>query len=537
MRRSWKRTLVPLVLAALGGCSSDGELLPPRDPNAAPNDVAHAQTAVVSGARRLTRTEYDDTLRDLLGDATSSGFATLPEDVNDPFDNNYATQLVSPALIDAAETLATAAAKRALADPAIHAKILPCAPTGPGDADCLKKFITTFGRRALRRPLEAAEVDEYAALGAFAVEGNSFDLGVELVLRAMLQDVEFLYRVEVGTEVQGLAGVFKLNHFEVATRLSYFLLGTTPDDALLDIAAAGKLGSPADIRAAAVTMMANPRARDRVNRFHALWLSFHQLPHPPDLTAALRAETAALINRVVFDKPSSYFDLFTSSDTFANDFLADHYGLPKPGSTTGAWVPYGTTGRKGILSHGSVLSAGAKFTDTSPTQRGKFVQNRLLCKEIPPPPPTTKSDNPPSDAPGNCKIDKYKAHATDGACQGCHSQMDPIGFGLEAYDKAGVFRAAETGKPECPIDGAGELIGVGPFNGPAGLADKLLASGNLEACVVTQLYRFAIGRREASEDTPVLEGLTTKFKNADHGFAPLMLEVVAEGGFGFRRAE
>ncbi len=537
MRHRWREPLAAVVLAAMVGCSSDGDLLPPRDPNAKPNDAAHAQTAVVSGARRLTRTEYDDTVRDLLGDATNSGFATLPEDVNDPFDNNYMTQLVSPALINAAETLATNAAKRALADPAIHVKIVPCQPTGPADTDCLRKFIATFGRRALRRPLEASEIDEYAALGSFAVEGNAFDVGVELVIRAMLQDVEFLYRVEVGTEVAGVPGVFKLNHFEVATRLSYFLLGTTPDDALLDVAAAQKLGSPGDIRAAAVTIMANPRARERVNRFHALWLSFHQLPHPPDLTAALRAESAALINRVVFDKPSSYLDLFTSSDTYANDFLADHYGLPKPGSTTGAWVAYGNTGRKGILSHGAVLSAGAKFADTSPTQRGKFVQNRLLCREIPAPPPTTKSDNPPSDAPGNCKIDKYKAHATDGACKGCHSQMDPIGFGLENYDKAGVFRATETGKPECPIDGAGDLLGVGPFNGPAGLADKLLASGELEACVVTQLYRFATGRREATEDTPVIQGLATKFVQNDHGFAPLLLEVVADNGFGFRRAQ
>ena len=526
-----------LVLAFAAGCSSDGDLLPARDPATNPNDTAHARTAVTSGARRLSRTEYDDTVRDLLGDTTNAGFAALPEDVNDPFDNNYTTQLVSPALIAAAETLATAAAKRALSNPAVYAKIVPCTPTGPGDADCLRKLITTFGRRALRRPLEAAEVDEYASFGAFAVEANDFNVGAELVLRAMLQDVEFLYRVETGTEVAGAPGVFKLGHFEVATRLSYFLWGTTPDDALLDVAAASKLGSPEDIRAAAVTMMADPRARERVNRFHALWLSYHQLPHPPDLTAALRAETAALVNRVVFDKPSSYLDLFTAPDTYVSDLLADHYGLPKPGSATGAWVSYGATGRKGILSHGSVLSAGAKFADTSPTQRGKFISNRLLCREIPLPPPTTKSDNPPSDAPGNCKIDKYKAHATDGACKGCHDQMDPIGFGLENYDKSGAFRAAETGKPECPIDGSGELVGVGAFKGPAGLADQLLASGKLEACVVTQLYRFAVGRREAAEDTDTLSGLATKFVQAGHGFEPLVLEVVAASGFGFRKAE
>jgi hypothetical protein len=148
--------LVTVMLAALlgcfGGCSGD-DLAPPNAPSSTnPNDAAHALTAVVSGARRLTRTEYDDTLRDLLGDTTNSGFAMLPEDVNDPFDNNYTTQLVSPALIEAAETLATDAARRALADKATHDRILPCQPTGPGDTDCLRKFITAFGRVAGRRP-------------------------------------------------------------------------------------------------------------------------------------------------------------------------------------------------------------------------------------------------------------------------------------------------------------------------------------------------------------------------------------------------
>src|SRR5215471_5575510 len=197
------------LLLVVAGCSSDGELNPPRPGgDSDPGVTARAQQAVPSGARRLSRTEYDNTVRDLLGDTTNSGFALLPEDVNDPFDNNYTTQLVSPALIDAAETLATAAAKRALADKTIHDRIIPCTATGPGDTDCLKKFITTFGRRALRRPLAQDEIDDYAAtFGPFAVEGNSFDLGVELTIRAMLQDLEFLYRIEVGTEVQGVPGV------------------------------------------------------------------------------------------------------------------------------------------------------------------------------------------------------------------------------------------------------------------------------------------------------------------------------------------
>src|SRR5262249_49932592 len=176
--------------------------------------------------------EYDYTLRHFLQDTTRSGFAKLPEDVNDPFDNDYHTQQpASAALVEAAETLAQDAAARALANTAVRDSIVPCKPTGAGDAACLKQFVTQFGRNGLRRPLSADEVNRYLTLQQYATEENDFYIGVDLVLRALLQDVEFLYRGEVGTPATGVPGVFKLSHYEMATRLSYFLLGTTPPDA------------------------------------------------------------------------------------------------------------------------------------------------------------------------------------------------------------------------------------------------------------------------------------------------------------------
>ena len=249
--------------------------------------------------------------------------------------------------------------------------------------------------RLLQVDTLAGAIQRYLALQSVSVEAQDFYVGIDLVLRAMLQDPEFLYRIEIGTAVAGTPGVFSLNQFEVATRLSYFVLGTTPPDALLDLAEKNKLQSVSDRRDAVSMLFSDPRARDRVDYFHALWLSYHQLPHPPELTTAMRTESAALVARVVFDKPGDYFDLFKSQETFVNDFLADHYGLPKPGSTTGAWVSYGQSPRRGILSQGAVLSAGAKFDDTSPTLRGIFIRTRLLCQTIPPPPPTVNVDKPP----------------------------------------------------------------------------------------------------------------------------------------------
>jgi uncharacterized protein DUF1588/uncharacterized protein DUF1592/uncharacterized protein DUF1587/uncharacterized protein DUF1595/uncharacterized protein DUF1585 len=493
-----------------------------------------ASEAVLSGARRLTRTEYDNTLRDLLQDTTSSGFAKLPEDVNDPFDNDYHTQKVSPALIEAAETLATEAAARAMANTAVRDSIVPCTPSAPDDGACLAAFVSSFGRLALRRPLAAEEVTEYVAqFQPFSVEGNDFYIGVEMAITALLQDVEFLYRIELGAPIAELPGVFVLNDYEIATRLSYFLAGTTPPAWLLDLADQGQLKSPEGRKAAAQQLLAEDVARDRVDRFHALWLGYHQLPHPAALVAELRGESRALVEKVVFDDPTDYFDLFRSDQTYLTDELAAHYGYPAPGSPQ--WVTYPDE-RRGILSHGSVLSSFGKFTDTSPTQRGIFIRTRLMCQTIPKPPPNVDADNPPDEAAGNCKIDRYAQH-TQGGCYDCHKMMDPIGFGLENYDNQGRYREYDDGKPECTIEGLGSIDGVGDFHGPAELAELMLDEGLLQPCVVKQVYRFAQGRREGGDDNAVLSELETGFEAAGYDFGSLLVDVVAHQSFGFRRQE
>jgi hypothetical protein len=513
-----------------GACTGDIGGGAPLDP-----DAEQAAQAIPNGARRLTRTEYDATLFDLLQDDTHSGFGKLPEDVNDPFDNDYTTQKVSQSLIESAETLASEAAQRAVAKPEVMAEIVPCEPSGASDTACLQDFIRTFGRRALRRPLTDAEIERYASLQEYAVEKDDFSIGVELVLTAMLQDVEFLYRIEVGEPVNGVPNVYRLNDFEVATRLSYFLWGTTPDDVLLDVAEQGGLSSPQAIQAVALEMMENPQARTRVNRFHALWLGYHQLPHPPELTGPMRAESDALIERIVFDEPGDYMDLFTSTETFIDQTLVDHYGLTS--SEAGeSWVSYGDSGRQGILSHGSVLSSFGKFADTSPTQRGIFVRTRLMCDTIDPPPPNVVADAPPEGDPDACKIEKYAQH-TAGGCSGCHNQMDPIGFGLENYDKAGRYRATDDGNAACVIEGDGTITELGAFNGPGELQDMLIESGMLEECMVKQVYRFAVGRRERADDDAELERVTQAFLDEGRAFDALLMGIVASDAFGYRKLE
>ena len=490
----------------------------------------------IMGVRRLSRDEYDNTVRDLLGETSRPGSKLLPEDIYEPFDNDFTLQIATTPLIDALEALARDVAFATIADPTRKAMVLGCAPTGAQDETCMRSFITRFGRKALRRPLTPTEVDAYAALAkTYTEQTGSFDEGACVVIRAMLQAPEFVYRVELGAPTDE-PGVFRLNQFEVATRLSYFLWGTTPDDTLLELAESGGLDTSAAVRGIAEKMLADPRARDRFDRFHAMWLGYFALPHAADLTSAMRTETRLLVEQVLFDDKTSWYDLFTAGGSSMNDLLAANYGLPAPGSAEHIWVDYGDSGRQGLLSQGSFLSVAGKFGDTSPTQRGKLIRTRLMCQIVPPPPPSVNVDDPPSDPNSNCKVDRYAAHRNQPGCAECHNLMDPVGFGLENYDQRGAFRTHDLNEPDCLIDGAGTVDGA-MFNGPAELSDMLISADVLDACAVTQVYRLAMGHREQNDDLPLIDALRVSFKADDHHFDQLVLQLVSDEAFLFRREE
>ncbi|MBX7113593.1 MAG: DUF1588 domain-containing protein [Myxococcaceae bacterium] len=494
-----------------------------------------------SGVRRLSRVELDTALSDLLGDTSNSAQGLLPPEPVNPFDNDYRAQFASAALIESVERLATDAANRALANATLRAALVPCSPKGPGDASCMRTMVQTVGRRVFRRPLTGEEVDRFMALQTFAVEDNNFDTGVRLVLQAMLQHPAFLYRVELGTPLAERPGTFKLSNYEMATRLSFFLWGSTPPDWLLDDAANDKLADAAGIRAAVDQLLADPRAKRRLERFHALWLAYAKLPHPAALTNALQAESAALVDKVLFTDRGDYFELFRSSETYVNSTLAAHYGMLGAPASGSAWLPYGPLPRMGLLSQGAVLSAGAKFSDTSPTQRGIFVRTRLLCQDIAPPPSNANVDEPPTSPSSNCKVDRYSAHASTGNCKSCHQSLDPIGFGLENFDREGKYRAHDDNEPNCPISGDGKITGLPggelPFRGAVGLANLLTASPEFEQCVVTQLYRFNMGRKEDPADLAFISALTEGFRSQRREFQTLLKDFVSHPTFAYRVEE
>jgi len=518
--------------AASGGAGgASGAPSPPGGIPGAPGVIGLG----ANGITRLSRAEYRSTVQDLLGVDLGSDVELLPADSFTPFDNDYTLQAPSKALVEGLDALSKRAVASVLAAPALRSALVGCTPAGPDDAVCLADFIERFGRRALRRPLDDAEALAYQGFLPFAVASNDFYTAAGMVVRALLQDMEFIYRVELGEPIPGQPGAYWLSDFETASRLSYFLWGQNPDDELLDLAAAGQLSSDEGVRAAAERMLADERGLRRIERFHALWMGYDTLPHAPELNAAMRQETDALVRRVVFDEQRPWLDLFSATETWANDALAEIYGLTVPPGGEFAWVGYPAPDRRGILSHGSLLSNGVRGTDTSPTRRGKFVSERLACTPIPPPPDDVNADEPPADTSGaNCKLDRYVAHRAEPRCAGCHGLMDGIGFGLERYDARGGYRESDDGKPECAIDGMGQLQSGGAFSGPAELASLLAGSGELTSCLIERLYQLGVGRNPGPQDAALLDALATRGGGPVLQLRQLVLDLVSSEGFRIR---
>ncbi|MDZ4695218.1 MAG: DUF1588 domain-containing protein [Deltaproteobacteria bacterium] len=514
-----------------GGSTGGTNRPTPPDPDA-------DQIVSSSLARRLSQAEIDATLEDILGDTRRPATRLLNEDEFKPYDNDYLIQKGSQAFTDAMRELSRDVARRAVAEAATRDKFMPCQPSGPDDSTCFKAAVQALGLRFLRRPLSAAEQAPYLKLLAFATEKvpsvtTDFWTSIDLLLRAFIQDPEFLHRVEIG-RATSTPGVFALNGYEIASRLSYLLWGSAPDASLLQSAAKDELITESGRSAAFERMMKQPRGRAQISRFHSMWLGYRTIPHPPEVTSRFAAETSKLLETVIFDEPSSYFDIFTSKRTFLTTAGARHYNLPEPVGGEG-WVDYGNSGRAGLLSHGAVLAAFSKFSDTSPTQRGIFVRTRLLCETILPPPATVDADQPPGNPDAECKTARYMAHMDQSGCKSCHSQMDPIGFGLENYDIAGRYRETDNGKPQCKIPGQGEVVGIGTFSGPKALAESLVASGQLQACMVRQLLTFALGRELSDDEEPVATKLRTTMKSNGDSFVSLLRTLTTDASFALRR--
>jgi hypothetical protein len=488
--------------------------------------------------RRLTHREYDATIRDLLGDDSHPSATFPPESSPTGFDNEAQALDVDGMLAEeylaAAETIAAAADLEAL---------LPCDAAVDGEDACAGQFIDEFGVRAFRRPLDADLRARYVALFADSRDAWGFDRAIELVVVAMLQSPRFLYRVELGLAEDEGEAMVRLDGWELASRLSYLLWGSMPDDELFAAAQGGELDTPEQVRAQAERMLADPRARAMVGEFHAQWLKLPALatiskdeavyPGFDALRPALDEETRAFVEHVIFDDDGDLRTLLTAPYTFVNADLAALYGVSSPGGTSLERVDLPAGQRAGLLTQAGVLAVHAKPDRSSPVLRGRFVRERLLCETMPEPPPDVDT-TPPSVDPDASTRERFEQHTTDPSCAGCHVLLDPLGFGFEHYDGIGRWRDQDGASA---VDASGSVVtgeGDVPFDGALELAEWLADSSQVRACVATQWFTWAHGRAPELVDACTTETLVDAFTAADGDIRELLVALTQTEAFYYR---
>lgn len=490
--------------------------------------------------RRLTRTEYNNTLRDLIGAYNSPADAFPPDEEALGFDNIAEALNVTPLLagqyMKAAERLSRSTALSI---------ILPCTPESPEDEEvCAQEFIARFGARAYRRPLREAQAQKlFSVYREGAADG--FEAGIRLTFQAMLQSPYFLYRVEFGEEPAGPAQkMTRVVGYEMASRLSYLLWNSMPDEELFAAAEEGRLETPEEIAEQARRMLGDPRAREMLANFYRQWLKLEDLDslqkdsaaYPEfssEIAEALRRESEAFIDHVVWDENGDFMSIFTSPASFRNGTLSAFYGEEGPMGEVLERVELDATERAGVLSHGSILAVHAKSNQSSPIHRGQFVREQIFCQILPPQPDDLPVVAPDLD-PALTTWERFAAHREDPVCAGCHELMDPIGFGFEHFDGVGRYRQTEGG---APIDASGELIATdvdGPFRGAVELADRLARSEEVRNCVVSQVFRFGYGRGESELDAHTLTDLRAGFAASGQNLQELFVALTQTEAFLYR---
>ena len=495
--------------------------------------------------RRLDHREYQQSVEALLGAPVELPVAFAPDNVIDGYTNNAAALTVSGLLADQYREAAESMADRVVAD---LAAFVPCDPAA-GDAAGADQCITDFGRRAFRRPLTDAEKKRYAALHAEVAADDGFAEGIRWTVAAILQSPGFLYRTELG-EATG-DGTYALTPHELASELSYLIVGAPPDDALDARADDGTLADPEVLAAEAERLLADPRAEANVLRFFDEWLGLGRLPlvtrDPmlfPGLTPAIRDAMAGETHRFIADlfaQGGTLPDLLTASHSYMTPELAAYYGEAggageaDPEGFRRVDKSFGTGA--GILAHGALLTTYALPTSSSPIHRGKLVRERLLCQHMPPPPPSINASPPPVD-PALSTRERYAQHSADATCAGCHQLIDPIGFAFEHFDAAGRYRDLDGTHP---IDDSGEILhsasSDAAFQGVDGLAAALAQSDEVHACYVDQWSRFALGSAAPGDLACVHDDLVAAFQDAGGRLDALVLALVGAPSFRLRTGD
>jgi Protein of unknown function (DUF1592)/Protein of unknown function (DUF1588)/Protein of unknown function (DUF1587)/Protein of unknown function (DUF1595)/Protein of unknown function (DUF1585) len=497
---------------------------------------------------RLNRAEYNNTVHDLLGTNLTPADDFPIDDRGNGFDNMADVLTLSPLHLSVYHSAAQTLVAEALSNAVERAAIMTCDIAAQGDV-CTRQILKGFAYRAWRRPVADTELDRLLLVVNLAkTNGDSAEVGLALALRAVLLSPHFIFRVELDQDPASLTP-HALNGYELASRLSYFLWSSTPDNALLASAESGALSGGTALKDQAARLLADARARSLIDNFAGQWLHLRAVDTlEPDhtlfpsvdapLLSAMRSETELLFKDIVF-QGTPLVQLLTANFSYMNDRLATHYGLPAVGSTELKRVDLsGNAQRGGLLTQASFLTLSSHVNRTSPVVRGKWVMDELLCATVPPPPPNVNlAGVSMAKEQGLTQRQALAQHRQDPTCNSCHQLMDPIGLGLENYDAIGVYRDMDAGKP---IDASGQLPSGETFMGAKELAARVAAKPEFARCVAKKLYSYALGRPPVETpghmDGPTLDALAQGLAT-NNSFAQLANQIVTSPTFTSRRGE
>jgi hypothetical protein len=515
------------------------------------DSVAKSLCVVDTPIRRLTRFEYNNTVRDLLGDTTDPADMLPPEEEVAGFNNQAAALTSSDLLIEQYMKVAEEVGARAILD--MNTLLPDCDPGLDGDDTCALSFIRDFGGRAFRRPLSQTETERLKSVFDWAVNDadlGRFEDGIQVVIEATLQSPSFLYRPELGGETPVEGDVVAFTSWEMATKLSYMLWNTMPDAELFAAAEADELTTKEQIATQATRMLDDDKARDLIRNFHTQWLLLTHLDSVtkdtsvyPAFNDSLRPlwteEIQAFVEHVILEGDGSLQTLLTANYSFMNEELASFYGDDVLDSVAGPefrQVRLDPERRAGFLTSAGLMATHANANQSSPVFRGKFVREQLMCNTLPPP-PNDLVIVPPELDPEKTTKEQFEEIGANPACAGCHTLMNPIGFIFEHYDGVGQWRDEQNGMP---IDALGEVVQTddidGEYDGALEFASALAGSTQVQECVSSQWFRFAYNRTVTEEDSCSVEQLNDAFSSSNFNIRSLLVALTQTNAFLYRRA-
>jgi hypothetical protein len=552
--------VAPALLAAsfCAACSS-GEAASPSLPepfDLAPRGDDGGGAIDLSPLRRLSDTEYLNALGDLFP-TLHPALPELPPDVPVAgFDNAAAGQEPSDVLIARYEAIANLYAQAATADDASVRALTGCTDWSTADlaASCATLFISNVGLRIFRRPLTTDETQRHLTRFQSWQASVDFPGAVQLTLSAMLQSPQFIYRPEPAPGGALAGSTVPLASYALATRLSFFLWQSIPDDALLQAASQGTLQTDDGLQTQVARMLGDPRARRVLWSFHRQWMGLDTIMLPegamrspsvdPGWTTTTQADAlteSELFVENVLTQGGTFRDLLTSPSAWVNGEMARVYGLPAPAQPA-AWaqVMLPASQRAGLLTRVAFLAGYSHAAATSPPVRGNAIALRLLCQLPVSPPPGADLSQPtvPPDSGPQTNRMLFEERTSPPACQACHAQLNGFGFGLESYNAAGAWQTTDDG---LPVDPTGVVMGTdvnGPFDGGIELSERLASSAAVHRCATEEWVRFAMGRPPAGSEQALIGQLAHTFLSSQgdvHGLivslvhSPIFRTMVVEG--------